>query len=245
MDVLSTSAGSAQAIAAAAAEAVDSRAALERELDRLNAAIGAHAGAAAQHLQWTLLAQALLVTAYLVVLVGAWALPLPGKRWLLAAIATYALLSLVLGHLSHRGSRDRIGPLRQSRRLVEQALERIAARPIVFSRDGAIARSIGDWAAALMPVAVLAAWIGLAVYALAVPFPTDLRSADEARATPRAAASASAASPRAKGLPLRREEAAPAAVAESPPASEESGLAALFRRAMNVPSSESAEAIKP
>jgi hypothetical protein len=150
MDVLSTSAGSAQAIAAAASEAVDSRAALERELDRLNAAIGAHAGAAAQHLQWTLLAQALLVTAYLVVLVGAWALPLPGKRWLLAAIAGYALLSLVLGHLSHRGSRDRIGPLRQSRRLVEQALERIAARPIVFSRDGAIARSLGDWATSLM-----------------------------------------------------------------------------------------------
>ncbi len=162
MDVLSTKDGSAQAVRdAAASEVIDSRLALERELDRLNVAVGAHSTASAQHLQWTLLAQALLLTSYLIVLIGGWSLPLPGKRWLLAAIAGFALVSLVLGHLSQRGSRDRIAPLRQSRRLVEHALERIAARPVVFSRDGVIARSIGDWATTLMPIAVLAGWVAL------------------------------------------------------------------------------------
>ena len=91
MDVLSTADGSAQAVrdAAQAANGAEAGLALERELDRLNAAIAAHSSASASHLQWTLLAQAFLLAAYLIVLVGAWSLPLPGKRWLLAAIAVY------------------------------------------------------------------------------------------------------------------------------------------------------------
>ena len=189
MDVLSAKDGSAQAVRdAAASEVVDSRMALERELDRLNVAVGAHSTASAQHLQWSLLAQAFLLASYLIVLVGGWSLPLPGKRWLLAAIAGFAIVSLVLGHLSQRGSRDRIAPLRQSRRLVEQALERIAARPVVFSRDGVIARSVGDWATTLMPIAVLAGWVALTLYTLALPLPTDARAAAEMRGATRAAA---------------------------------------------------------
>ena len=255
MDVLSTKDGSAQAVRdAAAAEAVDSRMALERELDRLNVAIGAHATASAQHLQWTLLAQAFLLASYLVVLVGGWSLPLPGKRWLLAAIAGFALVSLVLGHLSQRGSRDRIAPLRQGRRLVEQALERIAARPVVFSRDGVVARSVGDWATTLMPLAVLAGWVTLTLYSLALPLPTDARSAAEARGAPRAAAASAAATPnstaaapRAKGPARRGDEAATAPSAAEPPASapEETGLAALFRRALNAPPTETASTAEP
>jgi hypothetical protein len=226
--------------------------ALERELDRLNVAIGAHATAAAQHLQWTLLAQSFLLASYLVVLVGGWSLPLPGKRWLLAAIAGFALVSLVLGHLSQRGSRDRIAPLRQGRRLVEQALERIAARPVVFSRDGVVARSVGDWATTLMPLAVLAGWVALTLYALALPLPTDTRSAAEARGAARAAAasaaatpSSTAAAPRAKGPARKGDEAAPAPSAAEPPAPEETGLAALFRRALNAPPTETASTAEP
>jgi hypothetical protein len=250
MDVLSTKDGSAQAVRdAAAAEAGDSRMALERELDRLNVAIGAHATAAAQHLQWTLLAQSFLLASYLVVLVGGWSLPLPGKRWLLAAIAGFALVSLVLGHLSQRGSRDRIAPLRQGRRLVEQALERIAARPVVFSRDGVVARSVGDWATTLMPLAVLAGWVALTLYSLALPLPNDARSAAEARGAPRAAATpnSTAAAPRAKGPARKGDEAAPAPGAAEPPASapEETGLAALFRRALNAPPTETASTAEP
>lgn len=256
MDVLSTKDGSAQAVRdAAASDVIDSRMALERELDRLNVAIGAHSTASAQHLQWSVLAQAFLLTSYLIVLVGGWSLPLPGKRWLLAAIAGFAVVSLVLGHLSQRGSRDRIAPLRQSRRLVEQALERIAARPVVFSRDGVIARSVGDWATTLMPIAVLAGWIALTLYTLALPLPTDTRAAAELRGATRAAAAptsttptSTTAAPRAKAPARKGDETAPAPIAVETPAPEESGLAALFRRALNAPATETAstvETVKP
>ena len=251
MDVLSTKDGSAQAVRdAAASEGIDSRMALERELDRLNVAVGAHSIASAQHLQWTLLAQAFLLTSYLIVLIGGWSLPLPGKRWLLAAIAGFALVSLVLGHLSQRGSRDRIGPLRQGRRLVEQALERIAARPVVFSRDGVIARSVGDWATTLMPLAILAGWVALSLYTLTLPLPTDARVASELRGATRAAAAPAATTPapRAKGSVRKGEDIAPAPVAAETVAPEETGLAALFRRAINAPPAETtttAETVKP
>jgi len=246
MDVLSTKDGSAQAVRdAAASETADSRMALERELDRLSAAIGAHSTASAQHLQWTLLAQALLLASYLIVLVGGWSLPLPGKRWLLAGITGFALVSLVLGHLSQRGSRDRIAPLRHGRRLVEQALERIAARPVVFSRDGVIARSVGDWATTLMPVALLAGWVALTLYTLALPLPTDARASTETRgaARPAAAPTTAAPTPRGRASARKGEEVAPATVAAETPAQEETGLAALFRRALNPPAETTETAV--
>ena len=188
-------------------------------------------------------------------LIGGWSLPLPGKRWLLAAIAGFALVSLVLGHLSQRGSRDRIAPLRQSRRLVEQALERIAARPVVFSRDGVIARSVGDWSTTLLPIAVLAGWVALTLYTLALPLPTDARAAAEVRGATRAAAApastastSTAPAPRAKGPARKGEDVATAPVATETTAPEETGLAALFRRAINAPPTETAataESVKP
>ena len=258
MDVLSTKDGSAQAVRdAAASEVIDSRMALERELDRLNVAIGAHSTASAQHLQWTLLAQAFVLASYLIVLIGGWSLPLPGKRWLLTAIAGFALVSLVLGHLSQRGARDRIAPLRQSRRLVEQALERIAARPVVFSRDGVIARSVGDWSTTLLPIAVLGGWVALTLYTLALPLPTDARAAAEVRGATRAAtaptstaststaSTSSAPAPRAKGSARKGEDVAPAPVAAETAAPEETGLAALFRRALNAPPAETAAMAEP
>jgi hypothetical protein len=253
MDVLSTKDGSAQAVRdAVASEGIDSRMALERELDRLNVAVGAHSTASAQHLQWTLLAQAFLLTSYLIVLIGGWSLPLPGKRWLLAAIAGFALVTLVLGHLSQRGSRDRIAPLRQSRRLVEQALERIAARPVVFSRDGLVARSVGDWSTTLLPIAVLAGWVALTLYTLALPLPTDARATAEVRGATRSAAAptstastSTAPAPRAKGPARKGEDVAPAPIAADTAAPEETGLAALFRRALNAPPAETAATADP
>lgn len=246
MDVLSTTAGSAQAVrdAAAASEAAaDSRLGLERELDRLNAALAAHGASAAQHLNWTLLAQAFLLTSYLIVLVGAWSLPLPGKRWLLAAITAYGLVSLVLGVLSQRASRDRLPPLRQGRRLVEEALERVAGRPTVFSRERVLVRVLGDWAARLLPVAIVAGWGALSVYTLALPLPGDGQpSRADAKAQVR---SAESSSPRPKSPARRAEDSSPQPAAE-PQAESESGLAALFRRSMNPPpEGEVAETIKP
>lgn len=253
MDVLSTSAGSAQAVrdaAAASESAVDSRLALERELDRLNDALGGHAAAAAQHLNWTLLAQAFLLTAYLIVLVGAWSIPLPGKHWLLTAIAAYGALSLTLGFLSQRGSRDRIAPLRQSRRVVEQALERVAARPTVFSRERILTTVLGDWATRLLPLVVLTGWAALTVYTLALPPASDTRPSTAERAEPRAASGPSLA-PRGRPPVRKADEPVPApAAAASAPATEagsegESGLAALFRRAINAPAPPAQETVKP
>jgi hypothetical protein len=254
MDVLSNTQGSAQAVrdAAAASEAVDSRMALERELDRLNEALGAHATAAAQHLNWTLLAQAFLLTSYLIVLVGGWSVPLPGKRWLLAAIVGYGAISLVLGYLSQRGSRDRLAPLRNSQRLVEQALERVANRPTVFSRERRLVTTFGDWATRLLPVFILAGWAALTLYTLALPIPADGRNAAAARSDTRTAASTAPAAPRARAPGRKVEEtAAASASAEAGTGENESGLAALFRRAINASQTEapqgeaSAESVKP
>ena len=249
MDVLSTSAGSAQAVreAAAASEAaVDHRLALERELDRLNGALGEHATAAAQHLNWTLLAQAFLLTAYFIVLVGGWSAPLPGKRWLLASIALYGAVSLVLGYLAQRGSRQRIAPLRQSRRLTEEALERVANRPTVFSRERLLVTTVGEWATRLLPIMILAGWASLTLYTLALPIPGEARHAAEMRGETRTATTASPPSPRAKATPRKNEDAAaPAPAPEAANAEGDSGLAALFRRAINAPASEAGDAVKP
>lgn len=250
MDVLSTSAGSAQAVREAASDAaVDSRLALERELDRLNEALAGHASAAAQHLNWTVLAQAFLLTAYAIVLVGGWSIPLPGKHGLLAAIAGYGALSLVLGFLAQRGSRDRIAPLRQSRRVVEQALERVAARPTVFSRERVLATGLGDWATRLLPLAIVAGWAALTVYSLALPLAPEGRAAATERAEPRAATGATPAV-RARQAGRKADEPVPTAAAPAPAAAEatgenESGLAALFRRAINAPAPPPQDSVKP
>jgi hypothetical protein len=249
MEILSSADGSAQAVrdAAIADAGGDARTALERELDRLNAALNLHAQAAAQHANWTLLAQAFLITSYFIVLVGGWALPLPGKRWLLAGIAAYALLSLVFGSLAQRGARDRIAPLRASRKLTEQALERVAGRPLVFSRERALSTTLGDVAARLMPWLISAGWLALAVYTLAAPLPTDARATAEIRSEPRAsaaptAAPAPSAAARAKTTQRKAEDTAPAA---EPTPEAESPLAALLRRAINTQPPEANENVKP
>jgi len=247
MDVLSTAAGSAQAVrdaATASDVAADSRLALERELDRLNASLGVHSMAAAQHLNWTLLAQSFLLTSYLIVLVAGWSVPLPGKRWLLVAIAGYGAVSLILGYLSQRGSRDRLAPLRHSRRLTEEALERVASRPTVFSRERLLVAILGDWATRLVPIVVLAGWAALCLYTLTLPIPPDVRAGAEARAEARnATTAASGAVPRSRSAPRKGEEVAAPAEAAAPDG--ESGLAALFRRALNAPPSEAMEPVKP
>lgn len=256
MDVLSTTAGSAQAVrdaAAASESAIDSRLALERELDRLNAALGAHGASAAQNLNWTLLAQAFLLTSYLIVLIGGWSLPLPGKRWLLAAIVGYGAVSLVLGVLLQRAGRDRLAPLRHSRRLVEEALERVANRPTVFSRERVLVRTLADWAPRLLPVVILAGWVALSAYTLALPLPGDGRplaanTRTEPRAGPAASTPSSASAPRARGSVRKVDESPPTTTAapDAPAADGESGLAAFFRRGMNTPpAADGGETIKP
>jgi hypothetical protein len=265
MDVLSHADGSAQAVReAAGAGSNESRLALERELDRLNAGLHAHATGLAQHLNWMLLAQSFLLTAYLVVLVAGWSVPLPGKRALLAAIAAYGVASLILGNLALKGSRDRIAPLRQSRRVIEQALERVAARPPVFSREPVFVASLGPWSSRLLSLIILSGWASLTLYTLALPLPAENRpvaardSRLDARPAAMAPAEAAPVAARRAAPSVRKSSGEPAAAVSpvapfvpAPPEAQastpgsESGLAALFRRAITAPPAETVAAEKP
>jgi len=241
MQALSSVDGSAEAVRKAADAAAlpsdDNRFALERELDRLNRGIYGSTTAMIQHLNWMLLSQAFLMVAYLIVLVGGWTVPLPGKRWLLASISGFGTLVMVLAYFGVRGNQDRLGPLRISRRTIEEALERVAARPVVFSRQGAVMLALAEWSTRVMPVLLIGGWLALALYTLAVPMPSDLRaspagSRSEARpATSQSAPPAKRASRTAAG---KVEESVPPAAVE-PEAETESPLAGFLRRAINQP----------
>src|SRR5512147_142392 len=176
MRALSPTDGSADAVREAADAALaqdDNRLALERELDRLNTAIQGSAAALGQHLSWLIVAQAFLLTAYVIVLVGAWSLPLPGKRWLLTGIALFAMVAVSCTYLGLRAARDRVGPLKLQRQRIEDALERVAARPPAFARQGTVTALLVQASTRGLPLAIVAGWVALTLYTLALPLPTD------------------------------------------------------------------------
>lgn len=276
MQPLSSSDGSADAIRAAADTALardDNRLALERELDRLNAAVQGSAAALGQHLSWTLVSQAFLLMAYVVVLVGAWSLPLPGKRWLLIGIAVFALAAVVCTYLGLRAARDRVGPLKLQRRRVEDALERVAARPPAFARQGAFTALLAHASTRGLPLLIVAGWIALSLYALGLPMPNagEARSAPTADARPAPAAAPVTPPANARAAPRHAPAGATgnagatsAATAAStastttpagepvraePPAeaqpSAESPLLQFFRRAVNTPPAAEQDVVKP
>ena len=252
MRELSPADGSADAVRNAAEEALshsDSRPALERELDRLNAAVQGSAAALGQQLSWLLLVQAFLLTSYLIVLVGGWNLPLPGKRGLLIGIAGFALAAVCATYLGLRAARDRVGPLKLQRQRVEDALERVAGRPPAFARQGTVTAALAQASTRGLPVVVVAGWIALMVYAVGLPLPAEPRpagAATEPRAMP--ATQAAPRVPRSattKGVPPASPE--PVAAAESAPESAtESPLMNFLRRAIAPPPPvEAQEAVKP
>ncbi len=251
MRELSPADGSADAVRNAADEALaqaDSRPALERELDRLNAAVQGSAAALGQHLSWLLVAQSLLLTAYLIVLVGGWTLPLPGKRGLLVGIAIFGLCAVCATYLGLRAARDRIGPLKLQRQRVEDALERVAGRPPAFARQGAVTALLAQASTRGLPVIVVAGWTALVIYTLALPLPSETRppsAAAESRAAP-----ASAPAPRVQRPAVAKN--GPAATPETPATPEaandasESPLMNFLRRAVNTPPAvEAQEPTKP
>lgn len=258
MRALSPTDGSADAVREAADAALardDNRLALERELDRLNTAIQGSAAALGQHLSWLIVAQAFLLTAYVIVLVGAWSLPLPGKRWLLTGIALFAIVAVGCTYLGLRAARDRVGPLKLQRQRVEDALERVAARPPAFARQGSLTALLAQASTRGLPLAVVAGWIALTLYTLALPLPSDIKlptAAVESRPNGTAPAVAKAAA-RSPSTPTAAKAASGVAVeASSPPAdtggeaATESPLLNFFRRAVNTPpAAEQPEVVKP
>jgi hypothetical protein len=254
MRALSPTDGSADAVREAADAALaqdDNRLALERELDRLNAAIQGSAAALGQHLSWLIMAQAFLLTAYVIVLVGAWSLPLPGKRWLLTGIAVFAMLAVSCTYLGLRAARDRVGPLKLQRQRIEDALERVAARPPAFARQGTVTALLAQASTRGLPLVIVAGWIALTLYTLSLPLPTDNKAptaASESRsngsAAPVAKAPRPATTPGAKTSAGVTVEAS--AAPTEPATTNESPLLDLFRRAVNTPpAAEPQEGIKP
>lgn len=250
MQSLSTHDGSADAVRKAADGALptdDNRLALERELDRLNLGVHGTTTAMIQHLNWMLMSQAFLLVAYLIVLVGGWGVPLPGKRWLMAGLAGFGTVVMLLAYFGVRGSQDRVGPLKVSRRTIEEALERVAARPIVFSRQNVVVAALADWSTRLLPAVMIGGWMALALYTLSVPMPTDGRAPTSVRGEAKGAPSAAPTRSSAARPSARKGEEAPVVAAE--PAQEpESPLSGFLRRALNQPqpaAEEGSEAVKP
>lgn len=249
MQSLSTQDGSADAVRKAADGALptdDNRLALERELDRLNFGVHGTTAAMIQHLNWMLMSQAFLLVAYLIVLVGAWGLALPGKRWLMASIAGFGTVVMLLAYLGVRGHLDRIGPMKLARRTIEEALERVAARPTVFSRQSLLVAALAEWSTRVLPAVMIGGWLALALYTLSVPMPTDVRKAAPARGDTKAAQPAATGRNSARPAPRKTDE-APAAEVTSEAAEPESPLTGFLRRALNQPppAEESSESVKP
>jgi hypothetical protein len=260
MQTLSTADGSADAVRDAA-DAVtmfgDNRHALERELDRLNVAIQGSAAALGTHLSWLLVSQSFLFAAYTVVLVAGWNLPLPGKRWLLAGVAGFALFAIFATYLGLRAARDRIGPLKAQRQRVEDALERVAGRPPAFARQGAFTALLAQASTRGLPLAMCVGWTAIVLYTLALPLPVDSpRAAAADRPAPISAGTPAVAAPGAAKGTTKSAPAAAAAqkpVTETPPetprarSDEETGVLGFFRRALNAPSApaEAGEPVKP
>ncbi len=256
MRALSPSDGSADAVRQAADAALaqdDNRLALERELDRLNTAIQGSAAAVGQHLSWLIVAQAFLLTAYVIVLVGTWTLPLPGKRGLLTGIALFAMLAVGSTYLGLRAARDRVGPLKLQRQRVEDALERVAARPPAFARQGAVTALLAQASTRGLPLLVVAGWAALTLYTLALPLPSDSKTtAAAAEPRPNGTSTPTAKSVRSSSPPAAA-KAAPAtpeasAVAADPGSDTTTGspLLNFFRRAVNTPPAvEQPEAVRP
>jgi hypothetical protein len=175
----------------AALRALDSsrerRAALEQELDRVNGALHADQAVHGKQLNWLMLSQALLVNAYLVVLVLGWNEPLPGKRWLLAGLAAFGAAVAVLSYLLLRGGRESTQTLRQRRKDLEFTLHQHYQRAPVFVSAGLFSRETVAVALRLLPMTFIGGWIAITLYTLGAP---ALQSAQiEARGEPAAAGS--------------------------------------------------------
>jgi hypothetical protein len=181
---------------------------------------------------------------------------------LLIGIAAFAALAVISTYLGLRAARDRVGPLKQHRQRVEDALERVAARPPAFARQGAVTAILSQASTRGLPLLVCAGWGVLSLYALALPMPVpaEVRTA-AATSEPRTngspggtavapAKTARASIPVAKSTPTAPSEEAPpeASTNTNANANAPSGspLVDFLRRAVNTPpAAEPQEPVKP
>jgi hypothetical protein len=180
--------------------------------------------------------------------------PLPGKRWLLIGISSFAVATVIATYFGLRAARDRVGPLKQHRQRVEEALERVAARPPAFARQGAVTAALAQLSTRGLPLLACTGWIGLVLYALALPITPESRTAamiseprtsgalNGAPAAPAKAVRSSVAT--AKGAPVASSDEPVAEAANGAPSA--SPLIDFLRRAVNTPpAAEPQEPVKP
>ncbi len=169
----------------------ETREQLERELDRVQHGLLGERAGFGQQLNWLLLSQALLLNAFLIVLVFGWSTPLPGRRALLAGLALFAAVLAILIVLALRGARDSMLSLQELRKTIEARLHKDFQRAPLFAPRALVTRSLATAAGGLLPAAIVAGWIALGLYALAAPFPPtagpqrDLGAPTSASTSPR------------------------------------------------------------
>jgi len=144
------------------------RGALERELDRVQAAVQAHEVTFGQQLIWLVLSQALFLNAYLMVLIFGSGSMVAGRRWLLAGLAIFSVGFALFAYIALRGNRDAGQALRATRREIEAALVKFGRAP-VFAPPNVISAHLASFAAGLLPHMVIVGWLAISMYALATP----------------------------------------------------------------------------
>lgn len=190
---------------------------LEREMDRVQHSLLAERTTFGQQLNWLMLSQALLLNAFLFVLILGWSTPLPAKRLLLAGIAVFAAVVAVLIVLALRGTRDAVISLHQHRKSLEGTLQKDFGREPVFASRGLVTRGLASAANGLLPMTFVAGWVALTIYTLAAP----LGAGSESAASPAPAISRPAARAPARptaAAPASTPAAAAAATSGAPPA---------------------------
>lgn len=145
------------------------RESLERELDRVQTSLLGERGSFGQQLTWLMLSQALLLNAFLFVLILGWSTPLPAKRLLLAGLAVFAAVVAVLIVLALRGTRDAVISLHQQRKSLEATLQKDFGRAPIYAPRTVVTRGLAGFANGVLPATFVAGWIALTLYALAAP----------------------------------------------------------------------------
>lgn len=196
------------------------REALERELDRVQSSLLGERSSFGQQLTWLMVSQALLLNAFLFVLILGWSTPLPAKRLLLAGLAVFAAVVAVLVVLALHGTRDAVMSLHQQRKSLEATLQKDFGRAPIYAPRTVVTRGLAGFANGLLPATIVAGWIALTIYALAAPLggATDSPVSAAGSAGAPAAAQASRNGLRAPARSMSSTTAADAQVADAAPA---------------------------
>jgi hypothetical protein len=157
---------------------------LERELDRVQGALLGERSGFAQQLNWLMLSQALLLNAFLFVLILGWSTPLPGKRLLLVGLAVFAVTVAVLVVLALRGTREAVMALHHHRKSLEATLQKDFGRTPLFAPPGLVTRGLATFAHGVLPATLVAGWVALALYTLAAPLGAQTEPAAASTSAP-------------------------------------------------------------